>query len=411
LNSEEKPEHAGFRIATETLYSTFRIEQGCSQKSFLEYAFNDDMFMDLNVPRICRFYVWLGILKPAAGRHTRPAANTNVNLEGEKDHRRDSRKDLEATSRAEDSTIELDTNDSGHSAELERITSQLQEAMKQRNVKAIRELMLQRNELQRRYKEQSNHRTVSPEEGSSVNPSKSFVRQLSGTRMNSSQDVFERNKGQGEVVSQEVVEFIDTFIGVLSHAENGDAHTRAAVYERWQMFEMEYDSQPGVIHRAAQLVVEDSRFQILLGANHDYLRDASAILFRFYGMYRDKELDISRVHGDRLEQVIEDVLQPFEKVTPVSINGAHVGALYTQAVLPWLCAMRLSGMGATQKHEAMDALTKRVGQAIVHWFKARGSKPSDKRDVKMRLESSYLHATHCAVWGSKAKDEVWATFF
>jgi hypothetical protein len=384
LNSEEKPEHAGFRIAAEALYSAFRLEQGCSQESFLEYSFDDDMYMDLNVPHICRFYVWLGILKPAAGRHTRPATNTDVNL----DHEREPRKDLDATSSAEDSIIELDKNESDHSATLQRITSQLQEAMKQRNVKAIRELMSERNELQQRYNEQRNHRAVTPEEESSTNLSKSFV-----------------------PPPREVVEFIDTFISVLSHAENGDAHTRAAVFERWQMFEMEFDSQPGVVHRAAQLVVEDSRFQMLLGANYDYLRDASGILFRFCGMYRDKELNIIEDLGDRLEQVIEDVLQPFEKANPVSINGAHIGALYTQAVLPWLCAMRLSGMGATQKHEAMDALTKRVGQAAVHWFKARGSKSSDKRDVKTRIEASYLHATHCAVWGSKEKDEVWATFF
>merc|ERR1712072_1051192 len=66
LNSEEKPEHAGFGKSCQRLYNVFRTEQGIDSRkeSYLEYFYDDDMYMEFNVKHAAKFFVWLGIVKP-----------------------------------------------------------------------------------------------------------------------------------------------------------------------------------------------------------------------------------------------------------------------------------------------------------------------------------------------------------
>lgn len=64
LNSEVKPEHAGFRRACETLYRHFCTEQGAQAESFVEHCYRDDYFMELDLEAVEHFFAWLGVVKP-----------------------------------------------------------------------------------------------------------------------------------------------------------------------------------------------------------------------------------------------------------------------------------------------------------------------------------------------------------
>eukprot|EP00397_Hematodinium_sp_SG-2012_P006885 GEMP01006922.1.p1 GENE.GEMP01006922.1~~GEMP01006922.1.p1 ORF type:complete len:613 (+),score=166.20 GEMP01006922.1:1003-2841(+) len=91
LNSEEKPEHAGFRKACETLYAKYRVEQaaafpaayfdkkelpaGTLEDTLIEHAFHDDMYIEFAVENIDRFFVWLGVMKPSASSFIPAAEN------------------------------------------------------------------------------------------------------------------------------------------------------------------------------------------------------------------------------------------------------------------------------------------------------------------------------------------------
>merc|ERR550514_2307920 len=69
LHSEFKPEHAGFRKACATLFAVYRAEQldiGASDCEFAEYCYGgDEMYTTLDVDRVAKFFVWMGVLKPA----------------------------------------------------------------------------------------------------------------------------------------------------------------------------------------------------------------------------------------------------------------------------------------------------------------------------------------------------------
>jgi len=64
LNSESKPEHAGFRKACETLYEDYRSETGIKEESLMEHVY-DEFFIALDVERAGEFFAWLGVIKPS----------------------------------------------------------------------------------------------------------------------------------------------------------------------------------------------------------------------------------------------------------------------------------------------------------------------------------------------------------
>ena len=79
LNSEEKPEHAGFRKACEVLYQSYKREQGidvCPEDTFVDHCFEDSdtmMYSKLSITNIDRFYVYLGIISPGPNTKLKPA--------------------------------------------------------------------------------------------------------------------------------------------------------------------------------------------------------------------------------------------------------------------------------------------------------------------------------------------------
>lgn len=64
LNSELKPEHAGFRTAAETLFQLFKEEFGLTEETLVEYCYTDDYYTTLDLDKTDRFYAWLHVTKP-----------------------------------------------------------------------------------------------------------------------------------------------------------------------------------------------------------------------------------------------------------------------------------------------------------------------------------------------------------
>jgi hypothetical protein len=62
INSENKPEHAGFCKACHVLYQLYKQQAACSENSLLEHVY-DDMIVTLDIDRISAFFAWLGVIK------------------------------------------------------------------------------------------------------------------------------------------------------------------------------------------------------------------------------------------------------------------------------------------------------------------------------------------------------------
>ena len=67
MNSENKPEHVGFRKACDVLYSIYRqhAAQWAVEDSFLEHVYGSELTF-LDIARTTAFFAWLGVCKPMA---------------------------------------------------------------------------------------------------------------------------------------------------------------------------------------------------------------------------------------------------------------------------------------------------------------------------------------------------------
>jgi len=64
LNSESKPEHAGFRKSCDTLYEYYKVEVGAVEDTLVEHLY-DEYFIELDVDACAAFFRWFGVIKPA----------------------------------------------------------------------------------------------------------------------------------------------------------------------------------------------------------------------------------------------------------------------------------------------------------------------------------------------------------
>ena len=471
LNSEEKPEHAGFRNASEVLFQTFRREQkDVVGDSFIEYAFQDELYTKLAVKRIDRFFVWLGVLKPGPDSDIGPAGAyvassgtasmvhieenpSEIDLELQKvttdlnsamRNRQSSRikklmklrtelqkKKLAEKKKRDDCDELREANAMGPSS-LEQINKDLQVAMQQRDTKKIRLLMRKRDEM-KKSPSRLNVRGV-VEIQSVARSAKAGVGKSSSAPTHSNDalpksalsaasvpppvaqvvvdaipiiDIFERSRSLDDEedfqTPAEVLSFIDEFLSVFAQSMKSDTQFRAAVFERWQFFELTYDDNPAAIKRAARLMAEDRRFATTItdcirGNKLVELRDTAGILFRLFGMVMDNEIAIGEEHRQRLEDAINSILQPLERKNPEKLDGHFVGALYMQAVCPFLCCARneTSNFGVAE-------LVRRVGRACVNWYASHPQKQQFLNTTHMQ----YMQLSHNPVWGSQQDDLVW----
>jgi hypothetical protein len=161
-----------------------------------------------------------------------------------------------------------------------------------------------------------------------------------------------------------------------------------------------------------QLIVEDASFSQRLAhgvqTRASWLRDTAGVLFRWHGLAADGELRLrSAASAALLAEAVERLLEPFEREPPAPMHGHYYGALYTQALVPWLCAWR---SGTSTRTAA--TLVKRVGHAIVRAQYAYGYSRRELRGyVRARMHLEYVQLAHEPVWGGKEHDIVWRTFW
>ncbi|KAJ1624858.1 hypothetical protein T492DRAFT_881139 [Pavlovales sp. CCMP2436] len=216
------------------------------------------------------------------------------------------------------------------------------------------------------------------------------------------------------LAKEELLAHISNFIDVVSsraRIADPDPNELAALLERWQTFEMELDAQPFVLRRVTQLIVEDTAFSSRLAQGvqlrASWLRDTAGVLFRFHALAADGELRL-RAPGSAalLAEAVETLLEPFERDPPAPMHGHYYGALYSQALVPWLCAWR---SGTSTRTAA--ALVMRVGHAIVRAQHTYGSRRELRGYVRARMHLEYVQLAHEPVWGGKERDIVWQTFW
>ena len=104
---------------------------------------------------------------------------------------------------------------------------------------------------------------------------------------------------------------------------------------------------------------------------------------------------------------MEVILAPFERTRPEPLDSHFYGALYEQAVVPWICAAR----GGGPSGEAAADIVRRVARAVVHCYAARGRPADMRRRFRERCHAEYVRLTHGPVWPSEGADPVWTTFF
>ena len=142
LHSEFKPEHVGFRRACATLYAVYRREQPscCPEPEFAEHMYHDDMYTELDLDNVARFFAWLGVVKPSCAPPLSPAAEAAT-----------AATEAVASEASEPGLAEeADTppGEGQHEKELKELNAQIAQAMRTRDTAAIRELMAKRAGLQ-----------------------------------------------------------------------------------------------------------------------------------------------------------------------------------------------------------------------------------------------------------------------
>jgi len=95
--------------------------------------------------------------------------------------------------------------------------------------------------------------------------------------------------------NDDVPAFVAEFVRmVAANVHTGDPNLMAMAIERWQLYEMQHEETPRVLHQVCRLVLEDASFAELLDdgvANtRVWLRNTAGIIFRFQAMHADGHL-------------------------------------------------------------------------------------------------------------------------
>ena len=137
LNSELRPEHHGFRKASEVLYQMYRAAcpAVATADNFVEFCFEDDMFTVFSTANVAAFWEWMGLVRP--GTAALVAASSTPKDNG---HAQDG--DV-AASTADAKADKVSIDDQA----LASLNKQLSEAMRVQDIKLVRRLMKERDNL------------------------------------------------------------------------------------------------------------------------------------------------------------------------------------------------------------------------------------------------------------------------
>jgi len=220
--------------------------------------------------------------------------------------------------------------------------------------------------------------------------------------------------------ADEVLGFIHAFVASVKGGAR-DPNRQAALLEQLQLFEMEHEAQPQVVARVFTLIAQDGDFgralEVGLATGHDWLRDMAGVMLRLHGLAAEGELrGLESRHAKRLASAVDAIFAPFERegADSPALDGHYIGALYMQAVVPWLCAWRGGG-----KTDVLASCVRRAGHAVVKWLDAQsggghrgGARRAELRlRIRERLHQEYAQLACTPVWGGQDDDPVWKAMF
>lgn len=197
-------------------------------------------------------------------------------------------------------------------------------------------------------------------------------------------------------------------LDVQEKSVEGDPNSLAAILESWQFFELEYESNPRVIHRVCTMIMKDDDFKNLLQdgitLKLPWMRDGAGLFFRLYGLSLDGHLEISDSEKALLKDCYETILA---SLRTVKSQGHYYGALYTQVMVPFVCAYR-SG----QESDNLKNIVKTVGNAVVDLYLEQiVFYPDLKWQIPQRIENLYMNIVTTNVWGGTSEDPIWKAFY
>lgn len=174
---------------------------------------------------------------------------------------------------------------------------------------------------------------------------------------------------------------------------------------------MEHEGEPAVLKRVYKMIAEDGalgeRFEDALAHRREWPRDMAGVLWRLDAAAEAGELThLAPSARARLRRVVDAIWRPFEQRSPHELDPHYYGALYTQAIVAWLCAWR-SGMAT----DGLVAVVQRCGRALLKWKQTTAQHKYDWQRARERLHTEYLTLSHEPVWGGRDRDPVWAAFF
>mmetsp|Transcript_55755 Transcript_55755/g.83021 ORF Transcript_55755/g.83021 Transcript_55755/m.83021 type:complete len:743 (-) Transcript_55755:151-2379(-) len=350
LNAEGKPEYVGFKGACSELYALFKHIYGLSEDTLLEYLY-DEYIMNIDIDKAAFFLWWCGICN-----------ESHVNV---------------AKFSCAAGMPKSEGSKSDNSSD---------------NICPIC------------FEEKDNIQLI---------PHWEAKGDVSGHRMCADcTEQYTKNECPfcNEVsIKESLLEVIKSLIqDVKSKSAGGDPNDLAAILESWQFFEMEYGHNPKVIYRVGALILQDKEFKNLLedGVNTRaaWMRDAAGIFFRLYSLSVEGNLDVTPNEKILLQKCFETIK---ESMSSVKSQGHHYGALYSQSMVPYICALQ---SGQSTVH--LEIIVREVGELIVRYYKKnRRTWPQLKRDVPERIVSEYMDIVTVNVWGGKDHDPVRKAFY
>uniref|UniRef100_A0A7S1HBD3 RING-type domain-containing protein n=1 Tax=Hemiselmis andersenii TaxID=464988 RepID=A0A7S1HBD3_HEMAN len=356
LNAESLPEYAGFRKACETLYLSYPLREA-GKESFIEFAYADEYYTELDVVRVGEFFEWIKIYGRGEWWDGAAAGGMGLGLGG--------------------SPAEVEKEETA----LGRKTCPI--CMEEKDDVAVLEHWKPQGDV-------SEHKMCGECLAQWQKEEKlecPFCREL--------------------LHADEMTKFIKNAIATINHQQNLSPDEAAAIMEQWQMLEMMLQGQQTAIRRVAKLVVEHNDFKasILKGTAGKcrWLRDMAGVVFRLDSMYKDGELKVSAANGKMLANAVEAIMSPIEGCSAEKLDPHFYGALYSQAVCPWLCAWRGEASTATAAEHV-----RRVGRAIAYGVKKHNV---DRERVKDRLVDDYVMMAHEPVWGGQQRDALYQALY
>jgi len=223
------------------------------------------------------------------------------------------------------------------------------------------------------------------------------------------------------MIKDELVCFLQDFVSAFDCSASANAHTassmddlrdeRAEFLQRWEIFELQYEGNPRVVRSVARLLLEDASFsqllELALTEKKDWLFETAGIIFRLHGMSKDGELPEVDAHCHSvLAKAVQQILKPFEEMRP-DLNGTFYGALYMQAVVPFLSAQRACGAPSP----TLKATVERVASAMVARYRVSAWKARFKAGALENMHEQLLQQIQISVWGSQREDPVWNLFY